>query len=84
MDELTQAQADVLYLLSRGQSHKQIAYAWHVDKTTVWRHANAARDALGAKTIYQAVVIYALSARIREQDMVLILRKQPTQKELTP
>jgi len=60
--ELTQAQADVLHLLARGQSYKEIALMWRVNRKTVYYHANAARDAIGARTITQAAVIYAQTA----------------------
>lgn len=62
---LTQAQADVLHLLARGKSYKEIALIWKVNRKTVYYHANAARDAIGAKTITQAAVIYAQTANIQ-------------------
>jgi DNA-binding CsgD family transcriptional regulator len=57
---LTPAQADVLRLLGSGKSYKEIALAWKVRRNTVWVHARMARDAIGARTIFQAVALYAI------------------------
>ena len=60
--DLSAAQADVLMQLAIGLSYKEIAYRRGITYTTAWRHAHAARDALGAETVLQAVVWFVLLA----------------------
>ena len=63
---LTPAQADVLRLLGSGKSYKEIALMWKVRRETVWLYARIARDAIGARTIFQAVALYAQSDNIQD------------------
>jgi DNA-binding CsgD family transcriptional regulator len=60
---LTPSQSDVLQMLADGYSYKQIALAKDLRRRTVWRHAQAARMRLGAKTIMQAVAMHVLSVQ---------------------
>ena len=57
--ELTPRQAAVLQALADGRNVKEIAVSLGVCPPTVWTHVRLARIRLGAKSLYQMMVIAA-------------------------
>ena len=56
--QLTPNETDVLLRLTRGETVKDVADAWWVSKTVVYRTLERARAKLGAATSYHAVAIW--------------------------